>query len=148
MTGTNYAAAVFAAVAPDADEPAPPPKEEKKSFFGNLFGSKKEPKQEQSQQQQVTPPDYPSFHLFVTDGDDRGDRGHFKDLLAAHPEQYFMMIGVGNPSDFGLLQEVADRHDHVGFCHFSDLSVSDDTMYDQILSKEAVDWLIKHQPKA
>jgi hypothetical protein len=123
--GTNYAKAVSTALAAN-------PVAKAKGFFTKMF-SKKE----------VV---YPNVHFFVSDGQDMGDHAEFKRLVQSSPNDYFMLIGVGNVRDFGLMQEAADLYDNVGFVHFDDLKISDDEMYEQILQKEICDWLIARQP--
>lgn len=134
--GTNYAAAIRAAITEDA--PAP----KSGGLFGTLFGKKETTAA-------PTGPSYPAFHLFVSDGQDAGDTHDFKRLISgASKDHYFMLVGIGPASYFNLMREVADQYDNVGFVNFPNLTVSDDAMYEAILEKEALDWLVARQPKA
>lgn len=123
--GTNYAKAIAASIES--------PVSKAKGFLGKLFGAKAEK-------------NYPSFHIFVSDGQDMGDRAKFIDLLKQATNDYFMLVGVGPKTYFKLMEDAGDLLPNVGFVNFSDLSISDDTMYEMLLQKEALDWLLARQP--
>jgi len=97
-----------------------------KGFFG--FGAKK--------------PE-PTYVMFITDGDTENERESEK-LLAEFEKQntYVQLIGIGRGSRFGFLKEMADKYDHVGFVTFPNLEqVSDEEMYDQLLTDELATWI-------
>lgn len=128
-TGTDYAPAVSLM----ASNLVSTAVEKTKAFFSNMF-SKKE----------VV---YPNFKIFVSDGQNMGDDDKFVDILSKATNDYWVLVGVGDPAYFDLMENCADDLPNVGFVHFPDLSLSDDAMYEQILAKEALDWLVARQPK-
>ena len=54
---------------------------------------------------------------------------------------YFNMVGIGNPSYFRFIEEMADKLGNVGFTNLNDLSISDDDLYEKIVNQEFVDWV-------
>lgn len=127
-TGTNYASAVTAVSGGKYVSGA---MKMAKSFVGKLFGNK----------------EWPKFNIFVSDGEDMGDSRAFVEQLVAAKDEYWLLVGVGSRRQFGLMQRTADDLDNVGFVHFDDLAISDDKMYEQMLQKEALDFLLARQPK-
>jgi hypothetical protein len=57
-----------------------------------------------------------------------------------HP-LYWQLVGVGDPAEFGFLREMADELPNVGFLHLPSLDISDDDLYEQLLSEELCTWL-------
>lgn len=120
--------------------PTSQPKEEKKGLFGKLFGG--------SETKAVVNPaaDIPALVMFVTDGEN-SDKAKTERLLAESVDKpiYWLFIGIGHPSSFSFIEEMGEKYPHVGFVSFSDLNISDDDMYDEILSKELADFVLKHK---
>lgn len=86
----------------------------------------------------------PTYLLFITDGDTNGDEAASEKLLQDFADQntYVQLIGVGSGSRFSFLNRMADKYDHVGFVTFPRLeSVSDEDMYDQLLTDELATWI-------
>ncbi|KVU19288.1 Tellurium resistance protein [Burkholderia ubonensis] len=86
----------------------------------------------------------PAWVLFVTDGQNPTyDRKHVRQLLAEsrHFPLYWSLIGVGDPSEFGFLAEVANEMPNVGFVHLESLDVSDEQIYEQLITQEFCDWV-------
>ena len=86
----------------------------------------------------------PAWVLFVTDGQNpQFDRKHVRQLLAQsqHYPLYWSLIGVGNPSEFDFLREIADEMPNVGFLHLASLDMSDEAIYDQLITQEFCDWV-------
>ncbi|AOJ73837.1 Tellurium resistance protein [Burkholderia ubonensis] len=86
----------------------------------------------------------PAWVLFVTDGQNpKNDRKRVRQLLAEsrHYPLYWSLVGVGDPSEFGFLAEVADEMPNVGFLHLESLDVSDEQIYEQLITQEFCDWV-------
>lgn len=88
----------------------------------------------------------PAMLLFITDGSN-DDRTQTEAILADAERKgtpvYFNMIGLGNPSYFRFIEEMADKYGNVGFTNLNDLSISDDELYDKVVNQEFVDWVKK-----
>lgn len=86
----------------------------------------------------------PAMALFITDGANN-DRAKAREVLASSVDVpvYWQLIGVGNPREFTFLEEMADELPHVGFVHLSSLSLSDEQLYDKLLSDELCAWMKK-----
>lgn len=114
---------------------------EKKSWVKSLFGKK----EEQVVAASSPSNDIPALAIFLTDGENGyGDDGAaekvFKDSQSKNI--YWLLMGVGS-SGFGFLQSMADKYPNVGFLSFSNLEMSDEELYDGIISQEFVDWVQK-----
>lgn len=102
-----------------------------KGFLG--FGAKK-----------GTVDNSPALVLFFTDGGpDRGDDARSVLAKARNQNAYFQMIGVGG-TNFSVLEALADEFDNVGQVSLSSFSMSDEAIYDQLISTEFVEWLQGH----
>lgn len=105
---------------------------ETKGMFGGLFGggSKANSKLD------------PAMVLFVTDGSN-SDRTAAARILreAVGKPVYFMMVGVGPESYFDFIKEMADELPNVGFLNLNSLDISDDDLYEQLVSGEFADWV-------
>lgn len=114
----------------------------KKSMFGGLFGGKSAtPAASATGTKQD-----PAMLLFITDGSnsDRSETERVLRAAEANSPVYFNMIGIGNPSYFDFIEEMADKLGNVGFTNLNDLSVSDDVLYDKIVNQEFVNWVKKY----
>ena len=111
-------------------------------FLGGLFGKK-----EASPATPATTPhsvSLPAMALFITDGAN-SDRREAEAVIRASQDKpiYWQLIGVGNPSEFGFLRQMADELPNAGFVHMSSLSMSDEQLYDALLSQELADFVKK-----
>lgn len=132
--GTNYAPVLQEVMEFyfGANQPAP----KAKFSIGGLFKPKPAPVAASTT---VTP----AMLLFITDGAN-GDRAATEAVLRAAEKNspvYFNMVGIGNPSYFRFIEEMADKLGNVGFTNLNDLSISDDDLYEKIVNQEFVDWV-------
>lgn len=104
-------------------------------FFSGLFGKKPAPAPAPT----ADGNDMPAMVMFITDGAN-GDRDYAEQILRAAQNQavYFQMIGVGDPKDFGFIKRMADELPNVGFVHLSSLDITDEELYDALLTDELV----------
>lgn len=111
------------------------PKKSAVSILGSLFSRKK-----------AEASDLPVYLIFLTDGDN-DDELKTTALLQDLQEKniYVQFVGVGRGSSFRYVRRMAEAFDHVGFVDFSDpAGTTDEQMYDELLSKEFVDWMNSH----
>jgi hypothetical protein len=108
-------------------------------MFGGLFGKKTAAAPTGSKKD-------PAMLLFITDGSnsDRADTERVLRAAEANSPVYFNMVGIGNPSYFQFIEEMADKLGNVGFTNLNDLSISDEVLYDKIVNQEFVDWVKKY----
>jgi hypothetical protein len=103
-------------------------------FFGSLFGKKAAPAS-----------DLPAMLLLVTDGANDDQYAAARVLeQAANKSVYFMMVGVGPEHLFGFIKEQADLLPNVGFVNLNSLALSDDDLYEQLVSGEFASWVKSH----
>ncbi len=104
-----------------------------KGFFGKLFGKQSEQTAEKFQ---------PAMVLFITDGENSDQVKTMKVLedAAAQNSVYFQMIGVGS-WPFTFLQQAADKLPNVGFVNLSTLNMTDEALYEQLVTQEFVEWV-------
>lgn len=124
-----------------AREETPPAQKEKRGFFSRLFGAESD---EPAPLPATAANDMPAWVLFVTDGQNpEADRQHVEKLL--HDSQkfpiYWSLIGVGDPREFAFLRQVAEELPNVGFLHLESLDISDQQIYEQLITEEFCDWL-------
>ena len=84
--------------------------------------------------------------MLITDGAN-SDRDATERFLrsAANLPVYWQMIGVGpDIREFSFIEEMADLLPNVGFVSLSSLDISDDELYDALLSQELCDWVKKY----
>ncbi len=100
-------------------------------FLSGLLGRKPAPVQAAAGSK------VPAMALFITDGSNQ-DRAHAAQVLRGAQNQpiYWQLIGVGDPKEFGFLREMADELPNVGFVHLTSLELSDEQLYDALLSEE------------
>lgn len=119
--------------------------EEKSGGLFGLFGRKKEAVTVTEVPVADNTPKQPAMLLFITDGAN-GDRAEAARLLrnaAANSPMYFNFVGIGPESYFDFIQEMADELPNVGFVSMASLNVSDEELYDQLMSQEFCDWIKK-----
>ncbi len=86
----------------------------------------------------------PALCLFITDGDNNDEAEAEKILREARQHQiYWQLIGIGTDTDFRFIKKMADDLPNAGFCHFPSLRVSDEAIYEALLTSELCDWLRK-----
>lgn len=85
----------------------------------------------------------PAMVFFQTDGENN-DKSAVRALLTKHRNTpvYWFMVGVGNES-FSFLKELARDFDNVDFIGVKDLDLSDEDLYDKLLSEEFGEWTAK-----
>lgn len=86
--------------------------------------------------------DPPAMVLFITDGSNDDRAAAAKVLKEAEGKPvYFMMVGIGPEHYFGFIKEQADLLPNVGFVNLNDLSITDDDLYEQLVSGEFATWV-------
>lgn len=142
--GTTYYAGVMQSMVDFYfGQPGQPAQSARGGFFGSLFGGKSAPVQTPaSPAKSAAPAVQPAMALFITDGANN-DRWEAAAVLrnSQHQPIYWQLVGVGSPSEFGFLREMADELPNAGFVHLSSLQLSDDELYDQLLSKELCEFV-------
>lgn len=83
----------------------------------------------------------PSLAFFITDGE-CFDTSQAEAVLKESQDKpmYWHMVGVGN-ADFSFLKKMGNKYPNVGFINMSSLAVSDDELYDNIVTDEFCNWL-------
>ena len=106
-----------------------------KSLLAKLFGS------HEPLQPYVSTP---AMVLFITDGanDDPLPTENLLKESMGH-NIYWQMIGVGNENEFSFLQRVAQLYPHVGFVSLASLDISDEDIYEKLVSEEFCSWVKK-----
>jgi len=106
---------------------------------GGLFGLFKKTEQQAPKDTHI-----PALCLFITDGDNSDAAAAERILSEAQKYQiYWQLIGIGNDTDFRFIKRMADDLPNAGFCHFPNLRVSDDAIYEALLTRELCEWLRK-----
>lgn len=119
--------------------PTTPAKAESKGFFGSMFGKK----EAAPASTQVTE-DVPAMVLFVTDGSNDDKAEAERALIAAkNSNVYWQMVGVGPRSYFTFLEKMADDLPNVGFVNLSSLAMTDEQLYEELVSEEFCQWIGK-----
>ena len=129
-----------------ADEP-------KQGFFGKLFGSKPTPSvvtpihkgTPQEAVKNVDPATIPALAIFITDGEnDVNDVSRAERVLKDSQGKaiYWLLVGIGH-NNFKWLEQMGDKYPNVGFLSFEHLDMSDDELYDGVISEEFVNWIQK-----
>ncbi len=100
------------------------------AFLGRLFGA------------QPAAAPQPAMILFITDGAN-DDHAATQEILRACENRnvYFQMVGVGPAREFGFIKQVAATLPNVGFVNFSSLDVSDEVIYESLISEEFCSWV-------
>ena len=85
----------------------------------------------------------PAMVFFQTDGENN-DQAAVRAVLDSNKGKpiYWFMVGVGRES-FRFLKELAKEYDNVDFIGIDDLSLSDEDLYDKLLSQEFGEWVEK-----
>lgn len=111
---------------------------EKTGLLGGLFGKKAAAPVVNSAA------GIPAMCFFLTDGacqDQAAARAALRE--AKQHNVYWNLIGVGDPSEFRLLQEMADELPNVGFLNLKSLSMTDEQIYEALISEEFCTWIKK-----
>ena len=112
--------------------------EKASGFFGKLFGGSKEVATQPTSKE-------PAMLLFITDGAN-GDRTEAERVLreaAANSPMYFNMVGIGPADQFSFIERMADELPNVGFVSMESLNMTDEELYEKVVSQEFVDWVKK-----
>lgn len=121
--GTDYAPVMKEIV--DKSSPG------KAGIFGGIFGKK-------------AASDEPSLAIFITDGEN-SDRSHAERVIKQSQDKdlYWVLIGIGN-GNFSFIQHLGDEYPNAGYLKIDDIeTVSDDFLYENIISQEFADWVAK-----
>lgn len=114
---------------------------EPSGFLGKLLG--KPTVREHTVFEELPADNSPAMCLFLTDGanDDRRAAREALRVAKGFP-LYWQMVGVGQyVNEFAFLQEMADELPNVGFVNLSDLGISDEKLYEQLVTDELTTWL-------
>lgn len=88
----------------------------------------------------------PAVVLFITDGAN-ADRGEAERVMAEAAGSgtpiYWVFVGVGSASHFSFLRELADKYPNAGFLNLESLNISEEALYEQLITEEFVTWLTK-----
>ncbi len=124
-----------------------------KGFLAKLTGKKERVEVTRTVVEQVVDTDAqvdrtPAMIFFQTDGENM-DTSAVRSLLNKHRNTpvYWFMVGVGN-ANFKFLKDLAKEYDNVDFIGIADLSLSDEELYDKLLSEEFGEWVKKFGAKA
>ncbi|MFC4159396.1 VWA domain-containing protein [Chitinimonas lacunae] len=105
-------------------------------ILGGLFG-KKETKIEAAQDTHI-----PAMLFFISDGENEDRNTAYKIFEASQQfNAYWQLVGVSNQSRFDFLNQVANDLPNAGFVHLPDLRISDEVLYDKLITTEVVNWL-------
>lgn len=142
-SGTRYAGPIRDILEfyfPGSSAPAAAPVQSS-GFFASLFG-KKPSAPVITQPQDTQEQGLPAMVLFTTDGATQ-DRDETTRLLRASVNKpiYWQMVGIGDPSEFDFLQDLADELPNVGFVNLASLKLTDDEIYSKLLSEELCTWV-------
>lgn len=148
--GTHYAPVMHSAVefwfgnpTPEAVAAVAPKKPV--GLLARLFGSKPVPVDSAPV---VTPVaddpsrKLPAWMLFLTDGENADEAATERVLREAQKHAlYWTLVGVGEAKRFGFIERMADKYPNVGFLNLSSLDISEDELYEQLITQEVCDWL-------
>ncbi|MDK2126039.1 VWA domain-containing protein [Parachitinimonas caeni] len=109
-----------------------------KGLLGSLFG-RKETVVEKSSDTHI-----PAMLFLVTDGEN-ADQGESRKVFeeSAQFNAYWQLVAISNQPRFEFLEKVANDLDNAGFVHMPSFKMSEDQMYEAIITNEVVDWLKK-----
>lgn len=107
-------------------------------LFGSFFGNKAPAPAPASPDAKA----HPVMALFITDGAN-SDRAEARAVIKQSQGKpiYWQLIGVGSPSQFTFLKELADEFPNTGFVHLASLSLSDEALYEALLSPELANFI-------
>ena len=112
-----------------------------KGLFGKLFGSKPAPAPTPAPATTAATAE-PAMVLFITDGANDDQSAAMAALReAANSPVYWQMVGVGPASYFTFIKEAADKLPNVGFINLNSLSMTDEQLYEQLISDEFCAWV-------
>jgi hypothetical protein len=138
---TSYAPALEAVLNAYFPESSSPSVESPKpsGFFKRLFGAERSVELRPVSQKRDS--GIPAMCLFITDGDN-GDKAEAESIIKTSQDYpvYWQLVGVGQ-DDFKFLQRMADRYPNTGFVNFSHLNLSDEALYDQLITDELAQWV-------
>lgn len=88
----------------------------------------------------------PTMILFITDGENT-DPDYALSVFQESQKYnvYWQLIGVSNDSEFKFVRMIADKYDNAGFVKLPSLKMTDEQMYDALITDEVVTWLKKNQ---
>lgn len=147
-SGTDYGTALTALIESNQPETVV---EKASGFFANLFGSKKPTTPAATAVKSDT--DKPWLALFLSDGEDFGNRNEFMSNLKKLADDGVFTVLIGANSDksvtFSRLVEAADAVEGVTFHRISDLAgCSTEALYAKIFDAEFKRWYTAYASKA
>jgi len=112
----------------------------KQSILGRLFGKATE--EESTERFSDGDVNLPAWVLFETDGQ-TSDRRESEEAIIRSQDYplYWSLVGVGDASKFDFLERMADKYPNVGFVNLSSLDITDEHLYDELITQEFVDWV-------
>lgn len=118
----------------------------KKGFFNRLLGKTETVEAVVEKTVAVAVPGAdvtPAVVFFQTDGEN-DDPSRVLSVLEKNKGKpiYWFMVGVGN-ARFSFLKDLAEAYDNVAFIGLADLSLTDEQLYDKLLSEEFGEWVEK-----
>lgn len=110
-------------------------------LFGSIFGAKKPDTPQASDTETKV---HPAMALFITDGANSDREAARAVIQQSHGKPiYWQLIGVGSPSQFSFIKELADEYPNAGFVHLASLSLSDEQLYEALLTQELANFIQK-----
>lgn len=84
--------------------------------------------------------------IFLTDGQN-DDEGETELVLRESQNKpiYWALVGVGDPEHFEFLSRMADKYPNVGFVNFSSLSITDEQLFDRLITEELCTFVKKFE---
>lgn len=84
----------------------------------------------------------PVMVLFITDGEPSDGIEAARVIANARDKNiYFQLIGVGNDCRFTTLKKIADDYDNAGFVQLINVKMTDEQLYDILISQELVNFI-------
>jgi len=86
--------------------------------------------------------DLPVMLFLITDGENN-DRESTEKLFVEMKDKniYFNLIAVSNQNNFNFIKSMADKYPNVGFVHLKDFKMSDEDVFNAIITDEVINFL-------
>jgi hypothetical protein len=100
-------------------------------LFGKLFGKKSNSTD-------------PSLAIFITDGENFDQQATEKVIVESQSKDlYWVLIGIGG-GNFSFIEYLGEKYPNAGYLKIDDIeSISDEDLYEDIISQEFADWVGK-----
>ena len=108
-----------------------------RGLLGGLFGKK--------EAATTAAAELPAMCFFITDGQCGSNERATEAVLRAAQDKnvYWNMVGVGDAREFKFLVKMADALPNVGFVNLNSLSITDEQIYEELISEEFCEWVKK-----